>query len=44
MFQMVGEEEKSAPKDRTMIIYKVLLIFVALGACGGVLYFFAFGK
>ncbi|HZP00508.1 MAG TPA: hypothetical protein VFD30_09460 [Terriglobia bacterium] len=44
MFQMVGEEEKNTPQDRTMLLYKVLLIFVALGACGGVLYFFAFGK
>jgi hypothetical protein len=41
MFQMVNEE-KASPDDRKMMFYKIGAFLVALGALGGVIYFFAF--
>ena len=41
MFQMI-DEAKSEPKDRKMLLMKVGAFIVALGALGGVIYFFAF--
>jgi hypothetical protein len=43
MFQMI-DEPKSTPEDRKLFWYKVGAFIVALAACGGLIYFFAFGS
>lgn len=42
MFQMIDEQKASSAEDRKMFWVKVGMFFVAMGALGGLIYFFAF--
>jgi len=43
MFEMVNEE-KSEPKDRKLLLFKIGAFVVALSALAGVVYFMAFAS